>query len=89
MDPINSNVIKQLFARIKKSSGLDRIHPHLLRHTFATSYIMGGGNMEFLRMMLGHSDYETTKIYLHLAQEAKMLHNDIYRLDPIFFKSAY
>lgn len=87
--PINSNVIKQLFSRIKVSSGLDRIHPHLLRHTFATSYILGGGNMEFLRMMLGHSDYETTKIYLHLAQQSKMLHNDVYRLDPVFFKSAY
>ena len=87
--PINSNVIKQLFARIKKNSGIDRVHPHLLRHTFATSYILGGGNLEFLRLMLGHSDYETTKIYLHLAQEAKMLHNDIYKLDSIFFKSVY
>lgn len=89
VQPINSNVIKQLFARIKKNSGIDRVHPHLLRHTFATSYILGGGNMEFLRLMLGHSDYETTKIYLHLAQEAKMLHNDIYKLDSIFFKSVY
>lgn len=87
--PINTNVIKQLFSRIKKNTGLNRIHPHLLRHTFATSYILGGGNMEFLRLMLGHSDYETTKIYLHLAQQAKMLHSDIYKLDPVFFKSAY
>lgn len=87
--PINTNVIKQLFARIKRLTGVDRVHPHLLRHTFATSYILGGGNMEFLRMMLGHSDYETTKIYLHLAQQAKMLHADIYRLDPVFFKSVY
>lgn len=87
--PINTNVIKQLFSRIKKNTGLNRIHPHLLRHTFATSYILGGGNMEFLRLMLGHSDYETTKIYLHLAQQAKMLHSDIYKLDPVFFKAAY
>lgn len=88
-EPINANVIKQLFARIKKGTGLNRIHPHLLRHTFATSYILGGGNMEFLRLMLGHSDYETTKIYLHLAQEARMLHSDIYKLDPVFFQSVY
>ena len=88
-DPINENVIKQLFARIKKNSGIDRVHPHLLRHTFATSYIVGGGNLEFLRIMLGHSDYATTKLYLHLAQEAKMLQSDIYKLDPIFFKSGY
>lgn len=87
--PINSNVIKQLFSRIKVASGLDRVHPHLLRHTFATSYIMGGGNMEFLRIMLGHADYETTKMYLHLAQQSKMLHSDVYRLDPVFFKAAY
>lgn len=88
-EPINSNVIKQLFARIKQSSEISRVHPHLLRHTFATSYIVGGGSMEYLRIMLGHSDYATTKMYLHLAQESKMLHSDIYKLDPIFFKSGY
>lgn len=87
--PINVNVIKQLFARLKRTTGIDRVHPHLLRHTFATSYIMGGGNMEFLRLMLGHSDYETTKMYLHLAQQSKMLQVEIYKLDPIFFKSVY
>lgn len=86
---INPNVIRQLFTRIKKGSGIERVHPHLLRHTFATSYILGGGNMEYLRMMLGHSDYETTKLYLHLAQEAKMLNYDIYKLDSVFFKSVY
>lgn len=86
---INSNVIKQLFHRLKKKSGIDRVHPHLLRHTFATSYILGGGNLEFLRMMMGHSDYETTKLYLHLAQEAQMLGHSIYKLDPIFFKTVY
>lgn len=88
-EPISTVVIRQLFSRIKKRTGISRVHPHLLRHTFATSYILGGGNMEFLRLMMGHSDYDTTKIYLHLAQEAKMLHNDIYRLDPVFFKSVY
>ena len=88
-DFINSNVIRQFFQRIKSKSGIDRVHPHLLRHTFATSYILGGGNLEFLRMMMGHSDYETTKLYLHLAQEAQMLGHDIYKLDAIFFKTVY
>ena len=88
-DPINENVIKQFFARLKKKSGIERLHPHLLRHTFATSYMIGGGNLEFLRLMLGHSSYDITKLYLHLAQQAKMLHSDIYKLDPIFFKSGY
>ena len=88
-EPINQNVIKQLFARIKKKSAIERLHPHLCRHTFATSYIKGGGNIEMLRLLLGHSDYKTTKIYLHLAQQAELLHEDIYPLDPVFFKRFY
>lgn len=88
-EPITETSVKMVFARLKKRSGIDRLHPHLLRHTFATSFIIGGGNLEFLRMMLGHSDYATTKMYLHLAQQAKMLHSDIYRLDPVFFQAGY
>lgn len=86
-EPINDNVIKQLFARLKKSSGIDRLHPHLLRHTFATSYIVGGGNIEMLRLLMGHSEYDVTKMYLHLSQQIKLLHSDIYHLDPVFFKT--
>lgn len=86
---LSNDAIKQLFVRIKRNTGIERVHPHMLRHTFATSYIVGGGNLEFLRMMLGHSDYETTKLYLHLAEQSKMLRSDIYKLDSIFFKSGY
>lgn len=88
-DPLSIDCIKQLFARIKRASGISRVHPHLLRHTFATSYMVGGGNLEFLRLMLGHEDYDTTKRYLHLAQVSSMLQIDIYKLDPVFFKSGY
>lgn len=88
-DFINENVVKQYFARLKKSSGVSRLYPHLCRHTFATSYIVGGGNIEFLRLMLGHSDYATTKMYLHLANQMMMLHSDVYKLDPVFFKNGY
>ena len=88
-EPITETSVKMVFARLKRRSGIDRLHPHLLRHTFATSFIIGGGNLEFLRMMLGHSDYATTKMYLHLAQQAKMLHSDIYRLDSVFFQAGY
>lgn len=86
---INSNTIKQMFQRLKVRSGVERVHPHLLRHTFATSYILGGGNMEFLRLMMGHTDYNVTRNYLHLANQSKMLGSDVYKLDPIFFKTAY
>lgn len=87
--PITVAVIRSLFLRIIRNTGLDRLHPHLLRHTFATSYIMGGGNLETLRILLGHFDYTVTRTYLHLAAQYQILGSDIYRLDPVFFKSGY
>ncbi len=86
---INKSTINQLFRRIKNTTGIDRLHPHLLRHTFATSYIMGGGNLEFLRLIMGHSDYNITRRYLHLANQYSMMGASIYKLDAMFFKSAY
>lgn len=87
--PITPAVMCSLFQRIIRNTGIDRIHPHLLRHTFATSYIIGGGDLESLRILMGHSDYSVTRIYLHLAAQYRIIGADIYRLDPIFFKSGY
>lgn len=87
--PINEAVLKALFTRLRRNTGIARLHPHLLRHTFATSYIMGGGNLETLRILLGHFDYCVTRKYLHLAAQNQILGMDIYRLDPVFFKSVY
>lgn len=78
---ITSDTIKSLFRRLKMQSGIERIHPHLLRHTFATSYLMQGGNLEQLRIILGHSDYNVTRHYLHLAASNKLLDYDYYKLD--------
>lgn len=88
-EPITTDAVKHLFTKLKKESGIKRLHAHLLRHTFATSYLIGGGNLEFLRVFMGHSDYNVTKIYSQLAAESKMLGVDVYHLDPIFFKKGY
>jgi integrase len=42
---------------------------HGLRHTFASHFIMAGGNILTLQKLLGHSDIQTTMIYAHLAPE--------------------
>ena len=51
--------------------------------------LVGGGNLEFLRVFLGHSDYNVTRGYSQLAAECKMLGVNVYHLDPIFFKNGY
>lgn len=86
---LTDDSVKQLFARLKKRSGISRVYPHLCRHTFATSFIMGGGNLEYLRMLLGHCDYNITRNYLHLANQYSMMGADIYKLDKAFFKTMY
>ncbi len=81
---LTEDCIKMLFFRIKAKTELDRLYPHLLRHTFATAYIMQGGDLESLRIYMGHTDIATTQKYLHLANQFSFNY-DIYKLDKKFF----
>lgn len=70
---IDNNVIKMVFQDLKERSGIQRLHPHLLRHTFATLYLVDGGNLEMLRCILGHSTISITQIYLHLSSNYALI----------------
>lgn len=80
LSAITTNTIKMLFARLKKQEKFKRIYPHLLRHTFATNFIYAGGNLEVLRVLMGHSTINITQIYIHLAAQKHLL-NDSYQSD--------
>lgn len=64
--PIKESTVKQLFRKLKSRSGIPRLHPHLLRHTFATRYIERGGDIYSLQLILGHTSLEMVKKYVHL-----------------------
>ena len=66
LTPMTEATVKLMFRRLK--AVVPRIHPHLLRHTFATRYLENGGNIYSLQMLLGHTSLEMVKRYLHLAQ---------------------
>lgn len=81
---ITTSVISCMFSKLKNA--VPGIYPHLLRHTFATSFVLGGGNLEVLRVLMGHESYDITKEYLHIASQMQLLDYDIYKLDDVFFR---
>jgi len=68
-DRLQRRNVQRIVESIGACAGLTgrKLAPHALRHTFATHYIMNGGDPFSLQRILGHSDIKTTMIYVNLA----------------------
>jgi len=58
--------VRRFWAQIQKQCGLQEVHIHDLRHTFASLLVSGGASLEMIGKLLGHSQMQTTLRYAHL-----------------------
>lgn len=78
--PIERVRVWQIVRHWAKIAGLGKIHPHMLRHSFATHLLMGGADLRIVQELLGHADITTTQIYTHV--DRTQLHKTIRTLHP-------
>src|ERR1700731_336386 len=67
--PIDTKTVWYACQQAAQRAGIQkRVHPHTLRHCFATHLLEAGADLRTIQMLLGHRDLEETTIYLHLSE---------------------
>lgn len=73
----------QMLKELAVKVGIDqsRVHPHVIRHSFATHLLNSGADLRILQELLGHSDISTTEIYTHIMDSK--LHELVFKHHPL------
>ena len=65
----NYDDIRYILRNAKKDLGLKKLHPHMFRHTLATTLVEGGSDIASIMLILGHKNIKTTERYLHVSDK--------------------
>lgn len=78
-DPITSGGVEYVLKQVMKKTGLTgSLHPHMLRHTFATDMLNNGADMRTVQELLGHASLSSTQIYTHVTKDALQRNYNLY-----------
>ena len=70
--PLSARAVQLSMQRHAERAGLPPgLHPHLLRHSFATHMLDGGADVRIVQELLGHASVSTTQIYTHVSDAAR------------------
>ena len=78
--PLERVAVWQIVKRAARKAGMQGVHPHLLRHSFATHLVAGGADLRVIQELLGHADIGTTQVYTHV--DRSHLRKTIARFHP-------
>jgi integrase/recombinase XerD len=85
--PIDTKTVWHACHSAAKRAGIEKsVHPHTLRHCFATHLLEDGADLRAIQILLGHNDLKETARYLHLSQ--RHLHAAASPLDSLPLKSS-
>lgn len=75
-EPLQPKAVELMVKRIGRASGVPRLHPHLLRHTFSCHYLMAHRDPFALKSLLGHTTLAMTNHYCAAVQQMEIVRAD-------------